>query len=103
MEQILSRENMMKAYKKVKAKKGAAGVDGISTEDIKAYLVENWERIKEEILERKYTPQPVLRVEIPKPDGTMRKLGIPSVMDPSHRTSDCSGHNTYSGTALQRV
>ncbi|NLY37486.1 MAG: group II intron reverse transcriptase/maturase [Tissierellia bacterium] len=81
MEQILSRENMMKAYKKVKAKKGAAGVDGISTEDIKAYLVENWERIKEEILERKYTPQPVLRVEIPKPDGTMRKLGIPSVMD----------------------
>ena len=81
MEKILSRENMMQAYKKVKAKNGASGVDGIRTEEIREYLIENWEEIREKIKKRKYKPQPVLRVEIPKPNGGTRNLGIPSVVD----------------------
>ncbi len=81
MEKILSRENMMLAYKKVKANKGASGIDGISTDEMYEYLKENWPSIKERIQERKYKPQPVLRVEIPKPNGGVRKLGIPSVVD----------------------
>ncbi len=81
METILSRENMSKAYKKVKSNKGAGGVDGISVEEVHEYLKENWPSIKERILARKYKPQPVLRVEIPKPSGGVRKLGIPTVVD----------------------
>ena len=81
MEKILSRENMQQAYKKVKANKGAGGVDGIEIEDIDEYLKENWPDIRERIRKRKYKPQPVLRVEIPKPSGGMRKLGIPTVVD----------------------
>lgn len=81
MEQILSRGNMRMAYKKVKANKGAGGVDGISIEEVDEYLRENWTDIKEKILKRKYKPQPVLRVEIPKPNGGVRKLGIPTVVD----------------------
>ena len=57
MEKILSRENMTQAYKKVKANKGAGGVDGISLEEIDVYLKENWASIKERILERKYEPR----------------------------------------------
>lgn len=81
MERILSRENMRTAYKKVKANKGAGGVDGISIEEVYAYLIDNWPSIKERILKRKYKPQPVLRVEIPKPNGGVRNLGIPTVVD----------------------
>ena len=81
MEEILSRENMLLAYKKVKANKGASGVDGITTDEVQEYLKENWPSIKERIYKRKYKPQPVLRVEIPKPAGGVRKLGIPSVVD----------------------
>lgn len=81
MEEILSRDNMTLAYKKVKANRGASGVDGISTDEIQEYLKENWASIKERIQKRKYRPQPVLRVEIPKPAGGVRKLGIPSVVD----------------------
>jgi RNA-directed DNA polymerase len=81
MEKILSRENMTLAYRKVKANKGASGVDGISTDGVQEYLKGNWASIKERIQKRKYKPQPVLRVEIPKPAGGVRKLGIPSVVD----------------------
>ena len=81
MGKILSRENMQLAYKKVRANKGAGGVDGIEIEDIDEYLRENWAGIRERIQKRKYKPQPVLRVEIPKPSGGMRKLGIPTVVD----------------------
>ena len=81
MEEILSRENMALAYKKVKANKGVSGVDGISLDRIQGYLKDNWPSIKERIQKRKYKPQPVLRVEIPKPTGGVRKLGIPSVVD----------------------
>lgn len=81
MEEILSRENMALAYKKVKANRGTSGVDGITVDEVQEYLKENWPSIKERIQERKYKPQPVLRVEIPKPAGGVRKLGIPSVVD----------------------
>ena len=81
MEKVLSRENLTLAYKKVKANKGASGVDGISVDEIQGHLKENWPSIKERIQKRKYKPQPVLRVEIPKPAGGVRKLGIPSVVD----------------------
>ena len=81
LEEILSRENMMRAYKRVIANKGASGVDGITTDEIKQYLIENWEDIREQIRNRKYKPLPVRRVEIPKPNGGIRNLGIPSVVD----------------------
>lgn len=81
LEEILSRENMLLAYKKVKANKGASGIDGISTEEIRAYLIENWETIREQIRKRRYKPKPVRRIEIPKPNGGVRKLGIPCVVD----------------------
>lgn len=81
MEEILSRDNMKLAYKKVKANKGASGVDGITTDEVLEYLNENWASIKERIRKRKYKPMPVLRVEIPKPSGGVRKLGIPRVVD----------------------
>lgn len=81
LETILERENMMSAYKKVKANGGASGIDGITTKDVRNYLVKNWSSIAERIRQRKYKPQPVLRVEIPKPNGGVRNLGIPSVID----------------------
>ena len=81
LEQILERENMMTAYKKVKSNGGAGGIDGISTKDVRDYLVKNWSGIREQIRQRKYKPQPVKRVEIPKPSGGVRNLGIPNVID----------------------
>ena len=81
LEQILERENMMTAYKKVKSNGGAGGIDGISTKDVRDYLVKNWSGIREQIRQRKYKPQPVKRVEIPKPNGGVRNLGIPNVTD----------------------
>lgn len=81
LEKILSRENMKEAYKRVKANKGAGGVDDMELEDLPEYIRGNWDSIKEQIRTRKYKPQAVRRVEIPKPDGNKRKLGIPTVMD----------------------
>ena len=81
LEEILSKENMKQAYKRVVANKGASGVDGITTDEVKQYLIENWQEIREQIRNRKYKPQPVRRVEIPKPSGGVRNLGIPSVVD----------------------
>ena len=81
LEEILSRENMRLAYKKVKANKGASGIDGITIEEIDDYLKENWVNIRDKIRKRKYKPKPVRRVEIPKPDGGMRNLGVPTVVD----------------------
>ena len=78
---ILNSNNMLEATKKVIANKGASDVDGINVEEIKEYIKENWTRIRTEIIERRYKPQPVLRVEIPKANGGIRKLGIPTVMD----------------------
>ncbi len=81
LEEILSKENMTQAYKHVKAKKGACGVDGITVDDIDEYLKENWVEIRDQIRRRKYKPKPVRRVEIPKPNGGVRNLGIPCVID----------------------
>ena len=81
LEKILGRENMRMALDKVKANKGAAGIDGIEIEDIDQYLRENWVEIRDKIRRRKYKPQLVRRVEIPKPNGGVRNLGIPTVVD----------------------
>lgn len=81
LDKILDRENMYQALKRVYSNKGAAGVDGITVDEIDKYIRENWQEIKVEIKERRYKPQPVLRVEIPKPNGGTRQLGIPTVMD----------------------
>lgn len=81
LEQILSRDNMLRAYKSVKANKGAAGIDGITIDEIDDYLKENWEAIRDRIRNRRYKPKPVRRVEIPKPNGGVRNLGIPNVVD----------------------
>ena len=81
LEKILSNENIEKAYKRVYANKGAGGVDGVTTKELEEYMRANWQGIKEQIRARTYKPQPVLRVEIPKPNGGVRKLGIPTVID----------------------
>lgn len=81
LDKILSCENMLEAYNQVKSNKGSAGIDGITIEEMDNYLRQNWRLTKELIKQRKYKPQPVLRVEIPKPNGGIRQLGIPTVMD----------------------
>ena len=81
LEEILSRGNMTLAYKKVKANKDASGLDGITVEEIDEYVKAHWVEIREQIRKRKYQPQPVRRVEIPKPNGGVRNLGIPNVID----------------------
>ena len=78
---ILSDDNLNEAYKRVHKNKGASGVDKMMTSDLKQHLKEHGQEIKEQIRQRKYKPQPVLRVEIPKPDGGVRLLGIPTVTD----------------------
>jgi len=82
MDAVVERENMVSALRRVERNKGAAGVDGMPVESLRPYLKEHWPRIKEELLEGRYVPQPVLGVEIPKPGGKgMRQLGIPTVLD----------------------
>lgn len=81
LETIVSDDNIKTAYKRVYANKGAGGVDGVTINELEEYMREHWQGIKQEIRERKYKPQPVLRVEIPKPNGGVRKLGIPTVID----------------------
>lgn len=78
---ILERNNMNLAYKRVKANRGASGIDEVTIDEAFGYVRENWTRIKQEIVDRKYKPNPVRRVEIPKPNGGKRNLGIPTVMD----------------------
>jgi RNA-directed DNA polymerase len=81
LEQILSNQNMNEAYLRVYKNKGASGVDGITVEELKQYLKENKDELRQRIRTRKYQPQAALRVEIPKENGKMRKLGIPTVVD----------------------
>ncbi|MBD5187926.1 MAG: group II intron reverse transcriptase/maturase [Bacteroidales bacterium] len=81
IEQILDKENVRAALEKVIANKGAAGIDGMKVEDLRDYMNANWTSIKQSVLERSYKPAPVRRVEIPKPNGGVRKLGIPTVVD----------------------
>ena len=81
MELVVSRETMMAAYARVVGNKGAAGIDEMSVADLRPFLVEHWPRIREELLEDRYQPQAVRGVEIPKPGGGTRRLGIPTAVD----------------------
>lgn len=81
MEEILERENLKKALKRVQANKGAPGIDGVTVDELPDYLREHWPTMREQLLEGIYKPQPVKRVEIPKPNGGTRNLGIPTVAD----------------------
>jgi len=81
MEEVCERENLKEALWRVKANKGSAGIDGITTDEITGYLKQHWPAIREQLLNGTYEPKPVRRVEIPKPDGGVRKLGIPTVLD----------------------
>ena len=81
IEEVCERENLKEALRRVKANAGAAGVDGMSVEELSEYLRESWPRIREQLLAGNYKPEPVRRVEIPKSGGGTRKLGIPTVVD----------------------
>ena len=81
MEQILSRNNLNRAYLQVVRNKGAEGVDGMKYTELKEHLEKNGETIREQLRTRKYKPQPVRRIGIPKPDGGVRNLGVPTVTD----------------------
>ena len=81
MEEVLSKENMSKAMKRVETNKGAAGVDDMTVGELKSYLEQEWPRIRGELLEGRYKPRPVRRVMIPKTGGGERALGIPTVVD----------------------
>ena len=81
MELFLDRDNLNRAYKKVKSNGGAAGVDGMKVEDMLPWLREHREELLKSLRNGTYKPQPVRRVEIPKPDGGVRKLGVPTVID----------------------
>ncbi|KAB3587288.1 group II intron reverse transcriptase/maturase [Brevibacillus nitrificans] len=78
---VLSRENLLVALERVERNKGSAGIDGVSTEQLRDYIREHWLTIKEQIMKGTYKPSPVRRVEIPKTDGGVRLLGIPTVVD----------------------
>jgi RNA-directed DNA polymerase len=84
MEEVCERENCKQALRRVKANKGSPGIDGMTVEKLPGHLEEHWPVIREQLLNGTHTPQPVKRVEIPKPDGGVRKLGIPTVLDRFH-------------------
>jgi RNA-directed DNA polymerase len=81
MEEVCDRENLTRAWKRVRGNKGSPGVDGMTIDDAKDYLREHWPSIRLQLLKGAYQPQPVKRIEIPKPDGGIRKLGVPTVVD----------------------
>ncbi|ANB59628.1 group II intron reverse transcriptase/maturase [Anoxybacteroides amylolyticum] len=81
MERILSRGNLLTALKRVEQNKGSHGIDGMSVKDLRRHLYENWDSLREELRTGTYQPAPVRRVEIPKPNGGVRMLGIPTVTD----------------------
>lgn len=81
MERCVERENMKRAWKRVKGNKGSPGIDGMTIEETGEYLKLNWPRIRKELLDGSHKPQPVRKVEIPKPGGGVRQLGIPTVTD----------------------
>jgi len=81
MEKVVARQNMLAALRRVEENKGAPGIDQVTVKDLRDYVREHWDRIREELLTGTYKPQPVRRVEIPKPGGGTRLLGIPTVID----------------------
>src|SRR6059036_2304319 len=81
LEEVLDIRNVQKASKQVTANKGAGGIDGMQTDELRDYLNANWQTLKNDILQGNYRPQSVRKAEIAKPDGGMRMLGIPTVID----------------------
>jgi RNA-directed DNA polymerase len=81
MEEVCERANLKEALRQVRSNKGSAGVDGMTVDQLVDYLKQHWPAIREQLLNGSYEPKPVRRVEIPKPDGGVRKLGIPTVLD----------------------
>ena len=81
MEEVLERDNLRKALRRVKSNKGSSGIDGMSVWQLPGYLKEHWQEERDQLLRGTYKPQPVKRVEIAKPGGGVRKLGIPTVLD----------------------
>src|SRR5690625_4103244 len=81
MERILLRGNLLSALKRVERNKGSHGVDGMPVQNLRMHIMEHWDTIKRQLAEGTYEPDPVRRVEIPKPDGGVRLLGIPTVTD----------------------
>lgn len=81
MEEVCERANLKKALQRVQANEGSPGVDGMTVDDLTGYLKQHWPTIRDHLLQGTYEPQPVRRVDIPKPDGGVRKLGIPTVLD----------------------
>src|ERR1700740_690038 len=81
MEEVCDRENLVRAWKRVRRNKGSPGVDGMTIDDARDYLREHWPSIRSQLLAGTYQPQPGEGVEIPKPDGGVRKLGVPCVVD----------------------
>lgn len=81
MEEVVEDKNLLEALKRVKQNKGGPGIDGMTVNDLASHMKKNWSDIRRQLLTGTYRPQPVKRVEIPKPNGGMRKLGIPTVMD----------------------
>ena len=81
MEEVCERENLLRALRRVKSNKGSPGIDGMKVGELSGYLKQHWPAIREQLLSGTYRPQPVRRVEIPKPEGGVRKLGIPTVLD----------------------
>jgi RNA-directed DNA polymerase len=80
MAEVCERENCKQALRRVKANKGSPGIDGMTVEQLPGHLKEHWPAIREQLFSGTYKPQPVRRVEIPKPDGGVRKLGIPMMI-----------------------
>jgi RNA-directed DNA polymerase len=81
MEEVCERENLKAALQRVQSNKGAPGIDGMTVDELAEHLKQHWTAIREQLMSGTYGPQPVKRVEIPKPDGGVRKLGIPTVLD----------------------
>lgn len=81
MEEICEQENCREALRRVKANKGSPGIDAMSVDDLPRYLAQHWPEVRAQLLKGTYQPRPVKRVEIPKPDGGVRKLGVPTVLD----------------------
>ena len=81
MEEVCERDNLERAWQRVRGNKGSPGSDGMTIDAAVGYLREHWPALREQLLQGTYQPQPVKRVEIPKPEGGVRKLGIPCVVD----------------------
>lgn len=99
MEEVLRPDNVREALRRVVSNKGAPGIDGMTVEELRPFLRENWRELRQMLLEGNYYPQPVLRVDIPKPGGKgMRMLGIPTVID---RFIQQSFFRSFKGTTTQ--